>query len=167
MSATNEPDNMDQIVSFTGTVSWPLFKRAQWTHVGRRWLLLLLFPVIMTAYAWWAPGTFGSSWAMVFAAAFVWVPMMIASSLFTWRRTYTKTPFLHQRLTGSVSSQRLVVEAETGRTDITWNQFVRIRDGKDFLLLYHGPYQFNILAREFFESDADWETARRFATRAS
>jgi hypothetical protein len=22
---------------------------------------------------------------------------------------------------------------------------------------YHGPYQFNILAREFFESDADWE----------
>jgi hypothetical protein len=80
---------------------------------------------------------------------------------------YKETPFLHQPLAGSVSLEKFVVESVSGRTELTWNQFVRVRDGQDVLLLYYGPYQFNILAREFFESDSDWDTARGLATRVS
>src|SRR5690242_1267690 len=158
---------MEQIVPFHGTVSWPLFKRAQWKHVGRRWLIVVMFPVVMAAYSWWTAGTLGSKWAIVFVCAFAYVPIMIVSSLFTWRRMYKETPFLHQLLAGSVSLEKFVLETTTGRTEMTWNQFVRIRDGEDVLLLYHEPQQFNILAREFFESDADWDTARGLATRVS
>ncbi len=158
---------MDQVVPFHGTISWSLFRRAQWTHVGRRWLILCLFPVIMIVWAWWSAGSLGSRWAIVIACAFAYVPIMIVSSLFTWRRTYRKTPFLHQPLAGTVSLEKFVVEGVTGRSELTWNQFVRIRDGEDLVLLYYGPHQFNIIAREFFKSDADWETARGLATRVS
>jgi hypothetical protein len=158
---------MDQVVPFHGTVSWPLFRRAQLKHVGRRWLILFMFPVIMIAWAWWTAGTLGSAWAMVFAGAFAYVPIMIIFSVFGWRRMYKKTPLLHQPLAGTVSSDKFVAESVTGRTEMTWNQFVRIKDGKDLILLYYGPHQFNVLAREFFESDAAWETARNVAMRGS
>jgi len=157
---------MNQIVRFHGTISWQLFKRPQWKHLGRRLLILLLFPLLMTGYTYWTQGTL-TSMLVALVISSLWVPMMLVVSLFIWRRMYMKTPSLHQQLAGSVSSEKFILEAVTGRTEMTWSQFVRIRDCKDFLLLYHGPYQFNILAREFFESDATWETARSVALRDS
>jgi hypothetical protein len=95
------------------------------------------------------------------------VPLMLAFYVFAWRRTYAKSPYLHQPLSGSVSRDRFVIEGVTGRSDLTWDQFVRIREDRDFLLLYQAPNLFSILPREFFESDTDWETACRFAMRDS
>ena len=157
---------MDQTVRFSGTISWARFKRAQWKHVGHRWLILLMFPVVMTAYVPWMVGTPSiGAWVLVMVIALTFVPLMIALNLLGWRRTYAKSPYLHQSLTGSVSLDKFIVEGPTGRVEMTWDQFVRIKDGDDCVLLYHAPNLFNILAREFFESDDAWKTARAFAMR--
>jgi len=159
---------MDLVVPYRGTVSWQRFKDAQWKHLGRGWLTLLLFPVAMTSYAFLTIETLSDAmWVFVLVVSFCWVPFMLALILRGWRRTYAKSPYLHKPLVGSVSSETFIAEGVTGRTEMRWDQFVRIRHGKDFLLLYHSPQLFNVLAREFFESDAAWETARGFAARVA
>jgi hypothetical protein len=108
-----------------------------------------------------------AAWVVVIILLSAFVPLMLALYVFVWRRTYAKSPYLHKPLSGSVSRDRFVIEGATGRSDLTWDQFVRIREDKDFLLLYQAPNLFSILPRDFFESDADWEAARRFAMRTS
>lgn len=157
---------MEPVVSFKGTVTWKQFRRAQFKHVGIRWLFLFLWPVVMTVYVFLMLETLLiMSLIVVFIVSCNFVPLMLGFMILQWRRTYTKSPYLHQPLVGSVSSDTLVVEGVTGRTEMRWNQFVQIKDGKDFILLYHAPNLFNILACEFFESDAAWEITRKFAMR--
>jgi preprotein translocase subunit YajC len=157
---------MDTTIDFKGTVSWSRFKSAQWTHFGTRWMVLLLFPVAMTAY-YWATGTELSvaMWLLIFLVSCTFVPLMLAFYVMMWRRTYAQSPYLQHQLFGSVSPDKLVIEGVTGRTEMTWNQFVRVREGKGVILLYQGPHLFVVLAREFFESDDAWETTQRFARR--
>ena len=158
---------MDQVVHFRGTISWPRFRRAQWAHLGARWAFLFVFPVAMTAYAYFSSGGLSlQTLVVVIVVASAFVAFMLAYSVFAWRRVYARSPLLHKALVGSVSRDRFVVENDSGRTELTWDQFVRIREGKDFVLLYQAPNLFNIIAREFFDSDAAWETARRFAMSA-
>ena len=160
---------METTIDFKGTVSWSRFKSAQWTHLGRQWMVLLFFPVAMTAFGWsgWSSGPELSvaMLPLIFLISCSFVPLMLAYYVMMWRRTYARSPYLQQPLFGSVSPDRLVMEGVTGRTEMTWNQFVRVREGKGVILLYQGPSQFLILAREFFESDQLWETACRFARR--
>ena len=158
--------HMEQTIGFKGTVSWQRFKSAQWKHGGARWLVLFLFPVGMTTYVWFTAVRLpAATWVLVCIVSAAFVPVMLAFNWLAWRRTYAKSPYLQQQLFGSVSRDRFVIEGVTGRTEMAWDQFVRVREGRDFLLLYQAPNLFNILAREFFESDDAWETARRFARR--
>lgn len=159
---------MSEVVRFRGVVSWEQFKRAQWKHMGRRWLVLLTYPAAMMAWAF-STGAVrpAATWILLIITTSAFVPAMLAFNLFAWRRTYVKSPYLHKPLFGSVSSDRFEMEGATGRSDLTWDQFVRVREGKGFLLLYPAPNLYFILPREFFECDTDWETARRYARRAS
>ena len=157
---------MEPPIPYRGTVSWQLFKRAQWRHVGARWLFLFVFPVFMTATAYLSSGPMPMGiLILVVIAATAFVPFMLGFMVLQWRRTYRQSPLLHTPLAGSVSPDKFVAEGVTGRTEMTWSQFVRIRDADDVVLLYQSPNVFMMLAREFFESDAAWETARSFATR--
>jgi hypothetical protein len=144
-----------------------VFKRAQWTHLGFGWLTLCAFPVAMTAWAfYYRAGDVSVGMAvLLFLVASAFVPFMLAFIVWGWRRAHANSPIFQDPFIGSVSEDRFALEAETGRTDMTWDRFIGRREGKDVVLLYQAPNLFNILAREFFESDADWETARRFTMR--
>ena len=159
---------MEQKIQFRGVVSWPVFKRAQWTHLGARWLILLMFPAIMTAWAVFNARSLSlGTVVLLFAVASVFIPLMLAFTVRGWRRTYAKSPILHDPLVGWISQDRFFIEGSTGRSEMTWDRFVRIREGKGVILLYQGPNLFNILAREFFESDPDWDSARRLTASAA
>jgi hypothetical protein len=67
------------------------------------------------------------------------VPFMLGFMVLQWRRTYRQSPLLHAPLAGSVSPDKFVAEGVTGRTEMTWSQFVRIRDADDVVLLYQSP----------------------------
>ena len=154
-------------IAYAGVVDWRLFRRAQMKHVGWRWAFLLLFPVLMLAFAAFSlTGAPFSIYLEVFGGALIFVPLMLAFSFFHWRRIFTKSPYLRDAISGSVSDEKFVAQGPTGTTEIPWSRFVKMKDGGDFLLCYHSPVLFNILARQFFQSDQAWEEAKRIALRS-
>jgi hypothetical protein len=127
-----------------------------------------MFPTIMTAWAFFTIPTLSAGrLVLTFVVGSVFVPLMLALVPLAWRRTYAKSPLLRDPLVGWISQDRLVVEGATGRTDLTLDRVIRVREGKGAILLYQGPGLFNVIAREFFETDADWDTARRLTASAS
>jgi hypothetical protein len=157
---------MVERIEYFGIVSWRQFWRAQLKHIGWRWSILLVFPVAMTIFTAFMPhdATLGArAYLPSFVVSCIFVPLMLGMWALQWRRMYIKSPYLHEPLKGVVSADEFVAEASTGRTEMPWSRFTKIKEGKDFVLLYHSPYLFSILAREFFASDAEWQAAKAFA----
>ena len=89
------------------------------SHVGRVWWTWLLVPVVMIASSWWwsdAPLS-ASDYLTVFVS-FIWIaPMMVALFVFQWRRIYTKTPYLKNPISGTVSPAGFTAIGATTRTE--------------------------------------------------
>src|SRR5436309_15595444 len=116
---------MDQAIRYHGTVSWQLYRRAQWRHFGARWLALFTFPVLMKAYdSFTSRPLAAATLVTVFVISTAFVPIMVALMMLQSRRTYAKSPYLHEPLVGSVSTDKFIVEGSTGRTEMTWDRFV-------------------------------------------
>jgi hypothetical protein len=150
-------------VSYSGAISWRVFWRAQFSHAKRRGWIILFFPVYMAVFMGFFFGDSISDYITVFLT-FLWmIPFFIGLWVFQWWWMFTKTPQFKTPISGTVSSAGFTAIAPTGRTDMTWPQFARVTDAGNSLLLYMTPYMFQILSREFFASDQDWEMARGFA----
>jgi len=151
-------------LTYSGVVSWTLFRRALRKSAGKRWLALFVFPVLMTAYAVWSrPYAPLRLYFLCFTLASLYVPMMLILQLWKWRRRFVRSPYLREPLSGVVSPEIFIARGSTGTTEMPWSRFVKIKDAGDFILLYPSPYQFNILSREFFASEEQWQAARGFA----
>ena len=159
---------MNERIAYSGTVNWPLFRRAQIKHVGWKWTVLLLFPASMltlTAFIGHPVSSFVYLEGLGISTLFV--PVMLLFWLFQWRRTFTRSPYLAEAISGTVSSEKFTARGSTGTTEMAWARFVNIKDGGDFLLLYHSPFLFNMLSRDFFESAELWQEARQIILRSS
>jgi YcxB-like protein len=124
-------------------------------------MILLMFPVLMTVLDFQAGTLSPVRVAVILVVGAVLASLLLAFSVWGWSRAYAQSPLLREPLEGSIAQDRFVVHGASGRTDMAWDRFVRVRQGKGVILLYQGPNVFNMLAREFFESEADWDSARR------
>lgn len=164
----NISQRMEDAIPYSGTFSWTLFERAQWRHLGSRWLFFLLIPVLMTAYAYLTSPTLPIvTWLTLLAVSIASIPVIRSALRRQWRRMYENSPYLLDPISGFVSAETFIAESATGKTEMPWTRFVRVREGEDFLLLYPSPYMFHILAREFFVTDQAWEAARVFVLRGA
>jgi hypothetical protein len=157
-------DMADDTIPWSGVISWPLFWGAQWRHAGRRWWVWLFLPVFMTVTSWWwRESETVSDYAEVFFT-FLWmVPLMIGMSVFQWWRMFAKTPQFKTPISGTISPSGFTAVGAAGRTEMTWQQFLKVKHSGDFLFLFVTSYSFQLLHRQFFGSEQDWQSAKELA----
>jgi len=76
-----------------------------------------------------------------------------------WRRIYRRSPYLKERLSGAITEEAFSVKSSSGMSNLPWNHFVKTKIGKNIVLLYKSPVLVNILPREFFQTDDQWQEA--------
>jgi hypothetical protein len=156
---------MGEAIQYRGRITKQLFLRAHRLNIASHWraavLILFLFPVVM---GFWA---FAGSWSVnpwvVTIGSFAFVPVMAAFQYFAlyfqWGRVYRNLPFLAESFEGEISNAHFTVSGANGTSDLLWPAFTKARHSRDLILLYQSPGAFNILSRNFFESDNDWQRA--------
>jgi len=148
-------------IEYAGTIGEELFARAQRLHLGRRRLILWLFPVVMTALPWSAGGP--ASRLLTFLICTSFPILMLRWQAREWRRIHRGTPAFASTLSGTVSESGINATSEAGSGTVPWKSMTAIKTIDDLMLLYQGPAMFTILAREFFRSDTDWQEVRSCA----
>lgn len=108
-----------------------------------------------------APLTHGGSLKGMFAplAVVLIVVALLAYSLITGPRKVLKSgKLLQEPITGRVTETGVHLETPHSRSDFPWDVFFKARIGPDLVLLYHSIQVCNAFPREFFASDADWQS---------
>jgi hypothetical protein len=58
-----------------------------------------------------------------------------------------------------LSDEQITVRFANANSEIRWGAFVKVRYSPDLMLLYQTPVSFNILSRDFFASEDEWQRA--------
>jgi YcxB-like protein len=155
-------------IAFEGTVSEPLFLRAQSLYAGRRRLLFVLFAAAFTVGIW---VTFSElpflSKVLATVAAVSFVPLLPVIQRRQWKRLYNRTPYLLDPIRGEVSEWGLRAEGSMGKSEVPWPKFVKYEMDDGLILLYQGPNVFQLIAAEFFATRDDWIEARKIIVERS
>ncbi len=151
---------MIERVEFKGTITFDIFASAQHLFTGYKWLSLLLLPLMMIGFA--LPSCQSSSErTALFVLSSLSIPLLYFNQKRKWRYYYKNSPYLKEPLCGIVSSDSITVQDNAGKSETPWSRFIKYKARKDIVLLYLGPNAFKIIAKQFFATREDWETARR------
>ena len=155
---------MDNVIRFEGRLSPEIYYRAQQLHSRRRRAFMALFgsaAVLLAIFQWYSGGP------DIEVAAFGCGGIVLLTSLalrrFRFNRAYDKSPYLHETFTGTISHASYSAESAVGSAVLPWSKFVKVVTSDDMVLMYRGTNLFNIVAKEFFTSEADWQQAKAIA----
>ena len=163
---TNPPDEKLEI-HFTGLITREIFMRAQKLHAGRRWILFI-YPIVMLPLIFLTGESLGTPIRIILITlAVLFVPLTRFAQRLALLRVFKKSPYLTISFKGVINDERFYLESDLGHIDLPWSSFIKYKQTDDIILLYQGPTIFQVLAREFFADQEEWERARTLSiTRA-
>lgn len=155
----------DRKITFEGAITFEQYRRGMSLHHGRlfrglTWtvvaVLVGLALLVATAGLLLGESPGLPLGIMGFAGFFV---LMLA--LFDWslRRAWKTHKLLGEPVRGSFSDEGFAMESELGKGLIPWDRFYQWSGSPEALLVYQSTRLFHILPREFFDTDADWNSA--------
>jgi hypothetical protein len=155
---------MSNAIAFHGTITSDVFLKAQRLHSKRRSVafLVVAFAAILFGLLirFKDEADLGS---LTLIAAGVTMIVLLALRRFRTRRIYEKSPYMHEAFRGSISPSAYSVETSVGSGTVPWSKFIKVLADDEIVLLYRGPNMFNIMAKDFFNSDEEWQQARKLA----
>jgi hypothetical protein len=121
-------------------------------------LTLLSFPALMSLFA--LTGSFAGQDPWRVLGWCLEVPLFVAMLMYwQWRWLYRKSGYLSGSVEGELSERGVTLRFPNARSDLSWKLFEKAVHSSDVVLLYQSPISFNILSREFFDSESDWKRA--------
>ncbi|MBC7795410.1 MAG: YcxB family protein [Pyrinomonadaceae bacterium] len=150
----------DNKIQYQGVTSWRIFARVQFIHLKSHWLRLMLFPAIVAPIIWLQQvSTLNTILGTLIAVSFV--PVFIALQMMLAYWLYKRSPYLQKPIKGFISDRLLRTENGLGVSEVEWKMFIKHVEKNDFILLYLSPQTLNILPKEFFANEKDWNKARK------
>ncbi len=151
---------MIESVEFKGTITFDIFASAQRIFTGRKWLSLVVIPLMIIGFA--LPSCQSSlEKTMLLTLSPLSIPLLYIAQKRKWRYYYKNSPYLKEPLCGIVSANSFAIQDNAGKSETPWSRFTKCKARKDIVLLYLGPNVFKIIAKEFFATREDWENARQ------
>ena len=99
--------------------------------------------------------------AVIIVFGFLYLPLVWLMQRYRLTRLYRTSPYLTEPLSGFITNDKLHLENKLGQCDLPWTVFIRYMENDDMVLLYQSPIIFQLLAKEFFVSQENWERAKR------
>jgi hypothetical protein len=104
--------------------------------------LICLIPIAGVAFAWKAksmglsvPLGFAGLWGVLFLPAFL-AYLRFGAPYFAARAVFKTAPNLKAAIHYSISEDLIIQDMATGRAELRWPTFVRVRETSDLFLLY-------------------------------
>ena len=155
-------ESSEKIIHFRGEITFEIYQRAQKTHFGLRWLYWFLFPILMTIWSYYMDPLRRTMEALTLRFAIysiIFITIMFLSTWYNFRKTYKNSPYLQEECSGYISQESLHLENHDATVNIPWRKFVKVKFKDELVMLYRGPNIFNMLPKEFFRSEEDWNNA--------
>ncbi|MDQ6786176.1 MAG: YcxB family protein [Acidobacteriota bacterium] len=149
----------ENTIQYQGSISWKNFAKAQMIHIKSQWLRMMLFPAIFTPIIWFQQVSILTK-ILATLLALSFVPLMMAFQMIAAYWSYKHSPYLQKPIKGFVSDDLLRTENGLGTSEMEWKMFTKHKETDDCILLYSSPQGFNLLTKEFFASENDWNKAR-------
>jgi hypothetical protein len=147
-------------ISFHGKITEDVFVKAQRLALRKHMLAFFAFAIIVVLLVTVTKKSV-DKWDLI------GVPLGLGVALFflyflqvwKWRRIYRRSPYLQETISGSLSDQTFLAQTATAQTDTPWDSFIKAKIGRELVLLYRSPVLTNIVSKQFFLSDDDWQLA--------
>lgn len=157
---------MNDAIHFEGTVSPDIFCEAQRLHTRRSSIIFVLgmsAAAALIGITNWISGDVNVISVAILVCGVSSLLIHFGLRQFRWRRMYERTPYLRDKIYGTISRESYLAGSAVGSSDVPWSKFVKVLYDDDIVLLYRGPNLFHVMAQEFFASADDWRTARSIA----
>lgn len=73
-------------------------------------------------------------------------------------KKYWKRPTVHQPLTGTISSQRIVYIWPSERIEVSWSKYVKKHTDDQLIVMATEDGLISIFPRRFFKTESEWHT---------
>ncbi|WP_407639370.1 YcxB family protein [Geotalea uraniireducens] len=97
---------------------------------------------------------------ILFVLAGLSIPALYYYQKWKWHYHYNHSPYLNEPLKGIVTTDSIITEVSSGKSETPWSNFIKYKSTENIMLLYLGPNVFKTIARDFFTSTEDWEKAK-------
>lgn len=157
-------------IPFQGRFNLSMLRRMTWTAIRPTRGRLITITIFVTLFLWGAIGVplmdgggLADLWpALRILGVMLLVVLLFAYLFFVWgpKKQLAGDKTLQGPMTGVVREEGLYFETPFSKADLPWSVFTKTKIGKDVILLYHSTVggQCNLLPRELFASDQDWDT---------
>jgi len=158
---------MDEI-AFHGTLSEDVVKRAldsrrsrgmkvfAWFFVAMMLLGGVIVPLVNGSHD---PRQYAWPCVMIIAIA----GYQLFANRFFARQALTKNKLRASTLRGTISVDAVSTISDYGSSRIPWNKYYSARVLPDLVILHQSPGSMQILPREFFGSDSEWQQVQTWA----
>jgi hypothetical protein len=94
------------------------------------------------------------------------IPVVIFMIRMKWKSIYSGTPYFKYPISGELSSEGFSGSSQRGTANIPWSDITGFKSNKTVIIIYQGPLLFHVIARNFFSSSQDWESAKQIIVQA-
>jgi YcxB-like protein len=150
-------------VRFDGQLLWTDFLRSQYLHARPRPWLAVVGAVLLALFVWASYVTI-SRWMNQIGS---WVPLAVFGGVLLFGVTYfgvvipinayrifRQQKSLNLPFSIEASSEAFCSFNEFGRNTVPWTHFVKWKESRELILLYHSDVLFNLIPKRFFQGKA-------------
>lgn len=153
-------------MKLAGQVTEKDYVASQWLHLRPRPIFKILLTLLLVLLMWvmgiaihqwlngkgWEPAV---GW--VFGGILYFALILGVVRPYKFRKIYRESKLLHDPFEWEFSDQGLVCKSVKGEARLSWDDFLKWREGKDLILLYQNRALMNILPKRGFESPESLE----------
>lgn len=158
-------EEIRQEVRFAGKIDEDLFLRASRVSSGRTVLKFLFVAAVVSGLSlvspflsWFRGGDVAIHHFLVVFVCLYMVLFAAQGLKAAEKLTFASNKMLQAGFSGRATEEGVEILSPYSNSRIPWDRFHKSLVQPRFVLLYHSSQSFNLLAREHFNADADWET---------
>lgn len=155
---------MDTRIEYSAVIDRLTYRAAQRLHMRTHITLIWAGEFALIAYAAWKllpDWPVGFVLALPFCALFA--PLLLWFQRRNLDRAYASSPQFQQAVHMTMTHAGLHYDTPAGEGLVPWGHFVKLRRSRGVMLLYQTPHLFTIVARSFFASEEQWQSAMALA----
>lgn len=126
-------------------------------HLKSSLLRLIAFPLILLVFFIIKESVDDSTERDILKSASMWFAILLLflliRSFFSLKSTFNSNKNIQESIIYTFTEEKVHVQGETFKGDFTWNSVYKVKENKEWFLIYQNAQVMNMVSKKFFTRD--------------